>query len=112
MRGQSLSKLAGRRAVPQQARRGGQWIKESQQAVNMMRPSCHRFRSNEVRLWLSVLAYSPGQSRSTGRRLMKTGGRLIKHARYYRLLLAESHPTLRPFWRYAAANRDATGLDH
>jgi len=22
--------------------------------------SCHRFRSNEVRLWLSVLAYNPG----------------------------------------------------
>jgi hypothetical protein len=30
-------------------------------------------------------------------RLMKTGGRLIKHARYYWLLLAESHLTRRLF---------------
>jgi Transposase DDE domain group 1 len=31
-----------------------QWIKEGKQAVAMTRPSCHRFRSNEVRPWLSV----------------------------------------------------------
>jgi hypothetical protein len=30
-------------------------------------------------------------------RLVKTGGRLIKHARYYWLLLAESHVTRRLF---------------
>jgi hypothetical protein len=30
-------------------------------------------------------------------RLVKTGGRLIQHARYYRLLLAESHLTRRLF---------------
>jgi hypothetical protein len=30
-------------------------------------------------------------------RLVKTGGRLIKHARYYWLLLAEGHLTRRPF---------------
>ncbi len=30
-------------------------------------------------------------------RLMKTGGRLIKHARYYWLMLAESHLTRRLF---------------
>ncbi len=30
-------------------------------------------------------------------RLMKTGGRLIKHARYYWLLLAEGHLTRRLF---------------
>ena len=29
---------------------------------------------------------------------MKTGGRLIKHAGYYWLLLAESHLTRRLFW--------------
>jgi hypothetical protein len=28
-----------------------QWIKEGKQAVKMTRLSCHRFRSNEVRLW-------------------------------------------------------------
>jgi hypothetical protein len=74
--------------------------------------SCHRFRSNEVRLWLRVLAYNLGNlwrrlalpKRTdhwslTGlqQRLVKTGGRLIKHARYYWLLLAESHLTRRLF---------------
>jgi hypothetical protein len=39
-----------------------QWIKEGKQAVKMTRLSCHRFRSNEVRLWLSVIAYN-GASR-------------------------------------------------
>jgi hypothetical protein len=34
------------------------WIKEGNQAVKMTRLSCHRFRSNEVRLWLSVIAYN------------------------------------------------------
>jgi hypothetical protein len=37
-----------------------QWIKEGKQAVKMTRLSCHRFRSNEVRLWLSVMAYNLG----------------------------------------------------
>jgi hypothetical protein len=89
-----------------------QWIKEGKQAVKMTRLSCHRFRSNEVRLWLSVLAYNLGNLwrrlvlpqrigkwslTSLQRRLVKTGGRLIKHARYYWLLLAESHLTRRLF---------------
>jgi hypothetical protein len=38
-----------------------QWIKEGKQAVKITRLSCHRFRSNEVRLWLSVIAYNPGE---------------------------------------------------
>ena len=89
-----------------------QWIKESKQAVKMTRLSCHRFRSNEVRLWLSLIAYNLGNLwrrlalpkkidnwslTSLQRRLAKTGGRLIKHARYYWLLLAESHLTRRLF---------------
>jgi len=89
-----------------------QWIKEGKQAVKMTRLSCHRFRSNEVRLWLSLIAYNLGnlwrrlalpQAISTWsltslqQRLVKTGGRLIKHARYYWLLLAESHLTRRLF---------------
>ena len=37
-----------------------QWIKEGKQAVKMTRLRCHRFRSNEVRLWLSVMAYNLG----------------------------------------------------
>jgi hypothetical protein len=39
-----------------------QWIKEGKQAVRMTRLSCHRFRANEVRLALSVLAYNLGTS--------------------------------------------------
>src|ERR1022692_4931761 len=89
-----------------------QWIKEGKQAVKMTLLSCHLFRSNEVRLWLSVLAYNLGNLwrrlvlpkkienwslTSLQQRLVKTGGRLIKHARYYWLLLAESHLTRRLF---------------
>ena len=89
-----------------------QWIREGKQAVKMTRLSCHRFRSNEVRLWLSLIAYNlgnlwPGRPlgqkienwslTSLQQRLVKTGGRLVKHARYYRLLLAESHLTRRLF---------------
>jgi len=89
-----------------------QWIKEGKQAVKMTRLSCHRFRPNEVRLWLSVIAYNLGNLwrrlalprridgwslTSLQQRLVKTGGRLVKHARYYWLLLAESHLTRRLF---------------
>ncbi len=89
-----------------------QWIKEGKQAVKMTRLSCRLFRSNEVRLWLSLIPYNLGNLwrrlvlperigawslTSLQRRLVKTGGRLIKHARYYWLLLAESHLTRRLF---------------
>ncbi len=37
-----------------------QRIKEGKQAVAMTRLSCHRFRANQVRLWLSVIAYNLG----------------------------------------------------
>jgi hypothetical protein len=89
-----------------------QWIKEGKQAVKLTRLSCHRFRANEVRLWLSLSAYNLGNLcrrlvlpmrvatwslTSLQQRLVKTGGRLIKHARYYWLLLAESHLTRRLF---------------
>ncbi len=89
-----------------------QWIKEGKQAVKMTRLSCHRFRSNEVRLWLSLIAYNLGNLwrrlvlprriekwslTSLQQRLVKTGGRLVKHARYYWLLLAEGHLTKRLF---------------
>ena len=63
-------------------------------------------------LWLSVIAYNLGNLwrrlalpkrvgnwslTSPQQRLVKTGGRLVKHARYYWLLLAESHLTKRLF---------------
>ena len=78
----------------------------------MTRLSCHQFRSNEVRLWLSVMAYNLGNLwrrlvlprridnwslTSLQQRLVKTGGRLVKHARYYWLLLAEGGLTRRLF---------------
>jgi hypothetical protein len=44
----------------QQAWHGEQWIKESKQAVALTRLSCHRFRANDLRLWLSVIAYNLG----------------------------------------------------
>jgi hypothetical protein len=80
--------------------------------VKISRLRCHRFRSSEVRLWLSVVAYDLGNLwrrlvlprrignwslTSLQQRLVKTGGRLLKHARYYWLLLAESHLTRRLF---------------
>ena len=89
-----------------------QWIKEGKQAAKLTRLSCHRFRANEVRLWLSLIAYNLGNLwrrlalptqvatwslTSLQQRLVKTGGRLIKHARYYWLLLAEGHLTRRLF---------------
>jgi hypothetical protein len=89
-----------------------QWIKEGKRAVKMTRLSCHRFRSNEVRLWLSLIAYNLGNLwrrlvlppkidnwslTSLQQRLVKTGGRMVKHAQYYWLLLAESHLTRRLF---------------
>jgi hypothetical protein len=49
---------------------------------------------------------------SLQQRLVKTGGRLVKHARYYWLLLAESHLTRRLFGamvRRIAALPVATG---
>jgi hypothetical protein len=73
-------------------------------------PSSHRLRSNDVRLWLSVIAYNLGylwrrlslphriskwSLAGLDHRLVKTDGRLIKHARYHWLLLAESHLTRR-----------------
>ena len=87
-----------------------QWIKGGKQAVKMTRLSCHHFRSNEVRLWMSVIAYNLGNLwrrlvlpkridawslTSLQQRPVTTGGRLVKHARYYWLLLAESHLTRR-----------------
>ena len=64
----------------------------------MTRLSCHRFRSNQVRLALSLLAHNLGKLwrrltlpkrienwslTSSQQRLVKTGGRLVKHARYH-----------------------------
>lgn len=87
-------------------------MNEGKQAVKMTPPSRHQFRSNEVRLWLSVIAHNFGylwrrlvlplreenwSLTSRQQRLVNTGGRLIKHACYDRLILAESHLSQRLF---------------
>ncbi|MFH1517905.1 MAG: transposase, partial [Pseudomonadota bacterium] len=89
-----------------------QWIKEDKQATHRTRLSCHRFRANEVRSQLSVPAYNLGKLwrrlvrpkridswslTSLPQRLVKTGGRLAKHAHHGWLLLAEGRLTRRLF---------------
>src|SRR5438034_9862307 len=76
--------------------------------LDMSRLSCHRFRANEVRLLLGVIAYNLGnllrrlvlpvaiQSwslTSLQQRLFKTGAPLVRDARYFTLQLAESYLT-------------------
>jgi len=85
-----------------------QWIKEGKEATHWTRLSCHCFRANGVCLLLGVIAYNLGnllrrlvlpvaiQSwslTSLQQRLSKTGGCLIRHARYFVLQLAESYLT-------------------
>jgi Transposase DDE domain group 1 len=104
--GRSLIRFYNKRGTTEQ------WIKEGKQAAHWTRLSCHRFRANEVRLQLSVLAYNLGNLwrrlvlpkridtwslTSLQQRLVKTGGRLVRHARYWWLLLAEGHLTRRLF---------------
>jgi hypothetical protein len=82
-------------------------------ATHWTRLSCRRFRANEVRLLLGVIAYYLGNLlrrlalplaiqnwslTSLQQRLFKTGGRLVRHARYFTLQLAESYLT-RPLFR-------------
>jgi hypothetical protein len=81
-----------------------QWIKEGKYALNWTRLSCHKFVANQVRLWLFVLAYNLGNLMrrmalpeaikhwtltSLQTRLIKTGGRLVRHARKLVFQLAE-----------------------
>jgi Transposase DDE domain group 1 len=95
-----------------EARPAEHWIEEGKQGVKQTRLSCNRFRANEVRLWLSQIAYNLGNLwrrlalpapigkwslTSLQQRSVKTGGRLIQHARYHWLLLAESHLTRQLF---------------
>jgi hypothetical protein len=92
----------------------------------MTRLSCHRFRSNQVRLALSLLAYNLGNLwrrlglprgienwslTSLQQRLVKSGGRLVKHARYYWLLLAEGHLDAAAVRGDAGPDRSAPGTD-
>ena len=79
-----------------------------QEATHWTRLSCHRFRANEVRLLLGVILDNLGNLlrrlalpltigswslTSLQQRLFKTGGCLIRHARYFTLQLVESYLT-------------------
>jgi len=81
-----------------------QWIKEGKYALNWTRLSCHRFVANQVRLQLFILAYNLGNFlrrlclpktindwslRSLQVRLIKIGGRIVRHARQIIFQLAE-----------------------
>ena len=81
-----------------------QWIKEGKYALNWTRLSCHKFVANQVRLGLFILAYNLGNFlrrlalpegmkhwslTSIQTRLIKTGGRLVRHARKLVFQLAE-----------------------
>ena len=81
-----------------------QWIKEGFYALNWTRLSCHRFVANQVRLALFILAYNLGNLlgrlclpravkhwslRSLQVKLIKIGGRLVRHARRLVFQLAE-----------------------
>jgi len=81
-----------------------QWIKEGKYALNCTRLSCHRFVANQVRLQLFILAYNLGNFLrrlclpkaindwslcSLQVKLIKMGGRMVRHARQIVFQLAE-----------------------
>ena len=81
-----------------------QHIKEGKQAINWTRLSCKSMAQNEVRLQLHALAYNPGvflqgtdlpgeiadwSLTSLQTRLIKTGARVVRHARAITFQLAE-----------------------
>jgi len=81
-----------------------QWIKEGKYALNWRRLSCHRFLANAVRLQLFVLDYNLGNFlrrlalpkeirdwslRSVQVKLIKTGARMVRHARRIVFQMAE-----------------------
>ena len=81
-----------------------QWIKEGKYALNWTRLSCHKFVANQVRLELFILAYNLGNFlrrlvlpdpmkhwslTSLQTRMIKTGGRLVRHARRLVFQIAE-----------------------
>jgi Transposase DDE domain group 1 len=84
--------------------RAEQWMKEGKYALKWTRLSCHRFVANQVRLQLFILAYNLGNFlrrltlpkavkewslRSVQLKLVKTGARLVRHARRLVFQMAE-----------------------
>ena len=92
-------------AARQRAQRGWQHIKEGKHAIKWTRLSCMKFAANAVRLQLHALAYNLANFLRTlatpagiekwsltspRERLIKTGARLVKHARYAVFQFAEA----------------------
>ncbi len=84
--------------------RAEQWIKEGKYALNWTRLSCKRFVSNQVRLWLFVLAYNLGNFlrrfvlpkkikhwslRSLLVKFIKIGAKIVRHSGYITFQMAE-----------------------
>ena len=80
------------------------WIKEGKYALHWTRLSCHRFRANQVRLALFVLAYNLGNFlrrlalprsvrhwslRSLQAKLIKIGAKVVTHSRRIIFQMAE-----------------------
>jgi hypothetical protein len=83
---------------PPAGREGPRGSLRAHSSTHSTRLSCHRFRANEVRLLLRVIAYNLGNLQrrlilplaiqswsltSLQHQLFKTGGRRIGHARYF-----------------------------
>jgi hypothetical protein len=81
-------------AALQQAGNGGAVDRVGLPGGKVTRLSCHRFRSNEVRLWLSLMAYNLGKilaaadaaeedrevvPNQLAAKVGEEGGRLVKH---------------------------------
>ena len=90
---------------PSSTSRAEQYIKEVKYACKWTRLSCMRFTANAVRLHLHALAYNLANLLRTlatpdgidtwsltslRERLVKTGARLVRHARYAIFQLAEA----------------------
>jgi hypothetical protein len=98
-----------------------QWIKDGKYAIRWTRLSCQNFDANKVRLQLHVLVYNLGNflrrlalpdkvkhwSLTTLReKLIKTGARMVRHARYVTFQMAEvavPHKLYRAMLRRIAA---------
>ena len=81
-----------------------QWIKEGKYALKWTRLSCHDFVDNQVRLQLFALAYNLGNFlrrlalpksvktwslRTLREKLIKIGGKVVRHSRYIIFQMAE-----------------------
>ena len=92
----------------------------------MTRLSCHRFRANEVRLWLSLIAYNLGNLwrrlvlptkidnwslTSLQRRLVKTGGQAGEARPVLLAAIGGESSDAAVVRKHGAADRGAAGAD-